>query len=99
MLIRRLKTFSWERGDNGTWHYSPKGRELKFMYMKDKDLNEDSIEESEPTEEEIVDPEESERRYSDKDDRNDLIASGAGIAAGSAGLYTTKRKGGWIHKN
>lgn len=89
MIIRRLKTFSWERGDNGTWHYSPKGRELKFMYMKDKDLNEDSIEESEPTEESIV-SEESERDYSEKDDKKDLIASGAGVAAGSAGLYIRK---------
>ena len=72
MIIRRLKTFSWERGDNGTWHYSPKGRELKFMYMKDKDLNENSnsIEESEPIEdEETIESEENERDYSEKDDK------------------------------
>lgn len=92
MIIRRLKTFSWERGDNGTWHYSPKGRELKFMYMKDKDLNEDSIEESEPTEEtETVDSEESEREYSEKDDKKDLATSAAIITTGGVGIGLNKK--------
>lgn len=51
MIIKRQRNFSWEQGENGTWHYSPKGRELKFMYMKDPDLSdipeEDSVEEEE----------------------------------------------------